>query len=486
MAKNISSKEAYFQRPNNTLTLEAWEAFKQANPQSEYVGEVCWDLHDTMIMRGKPELDSMVVIKKLLAELNIEFTLNVEYLEITSDLSGKAIMVLDIENDELVLQLEKAGATVVYVTSNWNYNTTIPNRYFEMYDDRAHETYLATDKRNLFARKNVIVRPISFYDYKSDSFYSILYNIINDFKETTHMQIDKVLMNPPYDGSTHLKVLDTTLKTVRLTNPRCEVVSIQPVRWLEDPLAEYKQGSDYKKYKSSITDKLSRLQLLDVMTASTKFNITADQDLAIYTFNKNTAKIEIYPDIVKSIISKIKAKSLPACSQFIEYDRVDGWRCETFKVKSLGQAVTVKASTNTYTSDGWEFMISGDKGYYHDGKCSDGRWWTENRQATQHTRKVGEPFAQSFSFKSEQGCANFYTSTHSKFFINLVYMLKTDMNLMPVLNHLPYMGNYEVHAWTDEDYCEFFGLTDEEAEFMCRTVDDYRVKDFINYISLED
>ena len=42
------------------------------------------------------------------------------------------------------------------------------------------------------------------------------------------------------------------------------------------------------------------------------------------------------------------------------------------------------------------------------------------------------------------------------------------------------MPTYE-HVWTDEDYCKFFNLTKEESEFMCRKVEDYREKDFINY-----
>ena len=60
------------------------------------------------------------------------------------------------------------------------------------------------------------------------------------------MKINKVLMNPPYDGSLHLKVLENVLTNILSLNSAAEVVSVQPVRWLEDPLAEYKQGSDYK------------------------------------------------------------------------------------------------------------------------------------------------------------------------------------------------------------------------------------------------
>ena len=54
-----------------------------------------------------------------------------------------------------------------------------------------------------------------------------------------------------------------------------------------------------------------------------------------------------------------------------------------------------------------------------------------------------------------------------------------------IRGYAPYMEDNS-KAWTDEDYCKFFDLTKEESEFMCRKVDDYRVKDFINYINLDE
>ena len=59
--KIISSKETYFKRPNNPMTLEDWNNFKLANPRPEYLGETCWSLHDSMILRGKPADDSAIV-----------------------------------------------------------------------------------------------------------------------------------------------------------------------------------------------------------------------------------------------------------------------------------------------------------------------------------------------------------------------------------------------------------------------------------------
>jgi hypothetical protein len=324
MAKTITSKETYFKRVNNPMTVEDWEAFKLAHPQTKYVGEHCWELHDSMITRNKPAVDSMAIIKLLLKELNVEFTAGIEGLKITSDLSGQTIMVLDIESDTLLEQLEAAGASVVYVTSNVNYDLTTPDQYFNMYPENYdYNDFPAVDKRNLFDSRNIVVKHINFYDYKND--LNKLYNIIKEIS----MQINKVLMNPPYDGNLHLKVLDTTLKAIRQNNPDCEVASIQPARWLEDPLAEYKQGSDYKKYKNSITDKLSKLQLINYVDANDKFKIgLSGTDLAIYTFNNSeSAAPQIYSALALSIINKVLnfslANNILRCSNIVEKRTLD-------------------------------------------------------------------------------------------------------------------------------------------------------------------
>ena len=55
-----------------------------------------------------------------------------------------------------------------------------------------------------------------------------------------------VLMNPPYARSLHLKFLEKTIKIAD------NVVSIQPVRWLEEKVGRYKKNSAYNKYKESI------------------------------------------------------------------------------------------------------------------------------------------------------------------------------------------------------------------------------------------
>ena len=55
-----------------------------------------------------------------------------------------------------------------------------------------------------------------------------------------------VIMNPPYNRSLHLKILDSVIKTF----PEVKIVNLSPVRWLEDPLAEYKKSTDFKRFEN--------------------------------------------------------------------------------------------------------------------------------------------------------------------------------------------------------------------------------------------
>ena len=51
------------------------------------------------------------------------------------------------------------------------------------------------------------------------------------------MHFDKIIMNPPYDGNLHLKILSKIISEY----PEAEVVNLSPIRWLQDHLSEYKK-----------------------------------------------------------------------------------------------------------------------------------------------------------------------------------------------------------------------------------------------------
>lgn len=307
------------------------------------------------------------------------------------------------------------------------------------------------------------------------------------------MEINRVLMNPPYNGSLHLEVLDATLKAVRSANSSCEIVSIQPARWLEDPLAEYKQGSSYKKYKDTIINKLSKLNVINSDVASKRFNIMSDQDLGIYVFNNLKTDLNLITPVAKSCIKKILDRITISMNDIIETDKISGWRVEIHKLLPTATGAhggdSISAKTNAV-----KLVNLYSNSVFNNGYDKAGNYWTEDGRAKNGSSKgIGARLPCSIKADTEIIANNIVESCRTNFYKNIIHMFKYDQN-MP-LRFLPYMGDainpltnlkgYE-SAWTDEAFSKFFDLTKEESEFMCRKVDDYRVKDFINYISLED
>ena len=89
----------------------------------------------------------------------------------------------------------------------------------------------------------------------------------------------KVIMNPPY-GSLHLKVLREVLKHSD------DIVCLSPIRWLEDPLAEYKKNSDYAEF-ADIKERISSVDVVTAKNAWELFNAGFGTNLGIYKVDKN-------------------------------------------------------------------------------------------------------------------------------------------------------------------------------------------------------
>ena len=65
-----------------------------------------------------------------------------------------------------------------------------------------------------------------------------------------HLKFDVAIMNPPYDGNLHLKILE---KVIPIAD---KVVNISPARWLQDPLAKYKKTAIIINLKTVLVKKL--------------------------------------------------------------------------------------------------------------------------------------------------------------------------------------------------------------------------------------
>ena len=285
--------------------------------------------------------------------------------------------------------------------------------------------------------------------------------MVEEYKmNTLDIKPDLDIMNPPYDGNLHLDILETVVK---IKQPNSTVVSIQPARWLEDPLANDKQGTDYTLYKDSIINKITKLQLIDATTACKVFKIMNSTDLAIYTFADKPAQIVINNQevLTKKLLDKIK--TMPNLKKRVEEKVVNGFRCE---VKEMSSGTGGHNLGNYGSSKIADVNIIW--GPYTDGYSKDGKFFTDNRQKNQFTKGY---FAYSILFNTIECATNFYLSCNTKFYRRLVHLFKFDVHTP--LRFLPYMGEainpltnlkgYE-SAWTDEAFCKFFNLTKEESE----------------------
>jgi predicted RNA methylase len=70
-------------------------------------------------------------------------------------------------------------------------------------------------------------------------------------------KFDVCLMNPPFDRNLHLKILEKAIQVSDYT------VNISPVRWLQDPLGQYKDKSDFNKFENSISKHIKDLEIIE-------------------------------------------------------------------------------------------------------------------------------------------------------------------------------------------------------------------------------
>ena len=294
------------------------------------------------------------------------------------------------------------------------------------------------------------------------------------------MKFDICVGNPPYSKNLHLKIINTVIN--HLTEDGVASF-IHPARWLQDPLAEYKKGTDKVKFKN-IVDRLDDVKIIDKKTANNRFNIINDSELMLSKIKaKPTGKnITGYNEIAQEAIDIILKYSLEQnLSNVDEKNKVDGWRCQILDISPIGRP-----------NDDSNRLISNDLFHriknvvFYDGCDENGIEWMKLRNKNQYTKESGSPFPHSIKFKSKEEALNFQESCRTNFYRNIMYMLKLDMHTP--LDFLPWMKDYS-HTWTDEDYCKFFakyGMSEECQKWMCRDVYDYRIKDFINYMKFDD
>lgn len=249
-------------------------------------------------------------------------------------------------------------------------------------------------------------------------------SLIELLKRNTDMtKFDHIIMNPPYNRNLHLKILNEAIKHSD------DVVNLSPVRWLQDPLAEYKKNSDFKKFKD-IRDHIESLEVISAKDSAGLFNAGIWTDLGIYhiTATKSNFKQmyknawfidKVILNVKDSIQDHMKLGDTDFSKPFIRLSGLHG---------------------HQGTKDFYDFcspQLSVAKKESHQG-CL-------------------------IHFNTEEESINFFNALHTHFYKFINKCIKLDMHV-PWMR-APWMKDY-THPWTDEMLYEYFELTPEEITLI--------------------
>ena len=280
-----------------------------------------------------------------------------------------------------------------------------------------------------------------------------LYNIIKELD----MKFDCIIMNPPYQRNLHLKILAEAIKHLKDEKSVC--VNLSPVRWLQDPLAIHKTGSDYKKFENTISKHIQSLDLFDAKLAQQMFNSAQYENLGIYTCNLDGGY-----DYTKMMKFNCQVKQKV-------FDNVI---LPTYlgKMKSLSDIRTAEGNP-----DFSRFYVILPMGHGHVGAADyydliSPKKELARRTNVKHNGNIGTGLGTA-NFDTDVEAENFRLSLGTTFVKFCVSLVKT--NIRNPYWAIPLMHDY-IEPWTDERFYKFFNITPEEQKVIEETMEKYAAK----------
>ena len=251
-------------------------------------------------------------------------------------------------------------------------------------------------------------------------------------------KFDVAVMNPPYDGTLHLKILE---KVIPIAD---KVVNISPSNCYTCNRLKFSTDIPmYNKFVKSIFSHCTSVDTISAVEASKIFNIAQGTDLAISVYNNTYTDENYIADKFLKYDNKILEKSI--CDKILKKCQHSHW--ETFK------------GTGSY-------VLNTSHVHGHSGNKDFTNLLCMNYDDALKVKKTPDARSCQFRFTTETERKNFYNAyMNSKVIHWWNYQWKNQIIL--VLKYIPYMSDYS-QPWTDKRFCEYFGITgyisDTEAE----------------------
>ena len=243
----------------------------------------------------------------------------------------------------------------------------------------------------------------------------------------------KIIMNPPYCKNLHLKILQEAMKNGD------EIINLSPIRWLQDPLAEYKKNSDWFRFED-IRKKIADLEAINATDARKLFNSAQYENLGVYHITKNGG-LDILPKpfISQALFDKVNLPTYQGKYKSFYSERVS----EDYK-NFEKPFVKLSAFHGNVGSKDWFDIVTPRK-----------------ELAMSKTQIKGGCCTFTFNFDTEEEAENFFDYCHTKFIKACNGNVKTNIRWPGYA--IPFMPTY-THHWTDEMLYEYFELADDEIK----------------------
>lgn len=246
-------------------------------------------------------------------------------------------------------------------------------------------------------------------------------------RNTGKMKFDHIIMNPPYSKNLHLKILNEAI------HHSDDIVNLSPVRWLQDPLAEYKRNSDFKRFKE-IRERIESIEIISASEAQRAFVAAICTDLGVYHLSKDgcfdTHSLLKHLWFVNKVILKVK---------------------DSIKDHSTREGVC----------DFSKPYIKISKLHGHQGK-KDFYEFISPQLDVAKSKKTSCGHC-TVNFETEEESINFFNSLQTKFYIFINRCIKCDMHIP--WRYTPWLGDY-THPWTDDDLYKYFNLSEDEIKII--------------------
>jgi len=253
-------------------------------------------------------------------------------------------------------------------------------------------------------------------------------------------RFDIAICNPPYCRKLHLEILDELVL-------HCdEIVNISPSDWLTNKTSRFRKKSKINTFKN-LAIKIDDVLVMSREQMNKDFGMLAWTDLAISKFN-NKASFDLDSLIIKDFFyEKVILKVLRMDAVFNHF--IEGYR---------------NFDTPYVTLPVFRGNVGNEK------ECSE---WICPKREFAFSRNGGIRKA-TINFKTEEEAENFFLSLQTKFMRFLRTRLDSSMGIS--WNYCPYMKDY-TQPWTDERFCDYFGITDEEKKVIEETINKIDNKD---------